>query len=238
MKGYPYPEAVQAVCSIKKVIIAPIKKLITKKSLPFWGILAFIFFLIPPLKRYLFWKLLEVFIEIAQNTLSYHLLIEDKHCTVCREMFQAHDIYLKDRFKKEKHDLVSKFIHTWIMIFEYDDAYRYRFQDILSQTDKKALRENSRKEILRIIIYAIEHEEDRGLRDRMRKIKWILQIFLLFNPRLTKEIAAYIYCLRKENIELDDIDRYFAYRKHYFKFDNLSLDERKKVWTTWFQEGL
>src|SRR3990167_3757290 len=90
-----------------------------------------------------------------------------------------------------------------------DSAYRLRPQDALSNLDKEKLRENPRKEILRLFDMVLER--DNTIKHKTAQLRRMASLLLLFPP-VTKTAYEYFNELKVEEFQPDEADVYFADR--------------------------
>lgn len=114
-------------------------------------------------------------------------------------------------------------------IFEYDDAYRYRIEDIASETTKEALMKNPRKEIKRLTEIFMQREKTHAT-DMIGRISWLLSL-LLVHPRIKKAFITAVSKLNLKRLQLDNADRYHVLIRADYDFTGLSLEDRKRIYT-------
>ncbi|MDE2104674.1 MAG: hypothetical protein KGL39_45985 [Patescibacteria group bacterium] len=106
---------------------------------------------------------------------------------------------------------VDKFRDVACAIMEFDEAYRYPVQDILSAMDKKSLRENPIKEIERLLKLHYERNGDpnHGL-GKLHVIDGVLIGTLKQSKRLLEATVALLDGINQEKIALNEQDRYWT----------------------------
>lgn len=124
-------------------------------------------------------------------------------------------------------DIANEFSHNIANSFQYDDAYRYRAQDILSELNFHNLNHNPQKEIIRLleILKAREAPENGTAAKIIRLIKPTL--YLLSVPQFKK---AFKHASRHLlGMRYDDADRYWACLKgDLYMFTGRSYEDRTK----------
>jgi hypothetical protein len=111
-----------------------------------------------------------------------------------------------------------------IMVWEFDNAYRYMFQDIASETNKAIIRKEPRKEIIRLLDLAFERSV---VSARIKVIKRIIQ----FTPKkYLMPIINFLSDIDIEQIKLDEGDKWFCANRPEYNFGGLSFEERKIRW--------
>lgn len=110
-------------------------------------------------------------------------------------------------------------------IYESDLAYRFRIQDILSQLNKQAFRENPRKEILRLIRLDLSRELAPTMQDKVRLGEKVFKIVWLI-PTFRKFINAFFGEIDPTMFVLDTYDRYWCTRRFDYLYEGKSYEER------------
>lgn len=217
-KSFIYPEAVIAINKVKRVTLSLFLPFSSIKK----GIKGFI-------ESYL-----ENYIRLIDSLLSDYERVPYLHyqyyCEFSKASWNFTFIFL--RYLGFSFNIAYKIGLIIATIFEYDDAYRVRPQDLLSETTLKALTENPRKEINRLLEILKERDptfskDGLGAGDRIRKLSKMFS-FLLYIPKVKK---AFIRALQECNFkwfQYDEIDKYWALcRADYHTFGR-TFDERKE----------
>lgn len=125
--------------------------------------------------------------------------------------------YLLARFKLPEEDIIQ-FASVISHIFEYDDAYRYRLQDLATECSKSALIKNPRKEIRRIAGIYSERELSGIVSDKFKRTVWLASMLLLI-PRVNKSFIRAVSHSDFSNLRLDEADRFWvSHRGDYLFF--------------------
>jgi len=145
------------------------------------------------------------------------------------------DVFMERKFYqqpvREVYDLIE---HQQIRdiicaVLEHDDAYRYRFQDIVGELDKEAFEKNPYKEIRRLVgLYAQREHSDINLTKRMQKAAWLLCIILFFNRKLRRKIKEIVRKMDIYEIELKREDIHWS-RWTTYDCRGVSAEERLKL---------
>lgn len=205
-KSCPTPEAIIAINTVKRVLIS----FLTSGLIPISKI-----------------RLLKTFNRITADVMHQHLL-KEKYMT---------------RFSREMKLFIFNFLTAWGIdeetamttseiiahIFEYDNAYRYRVQDILEETT----REVSIVELRRLakIIYEREDIESRKANGNRRVGKQFIRaanflsvLFLL--PSFRRALKVAITNLNWSAVLMDDGDRYWSGFRIDYNFGGKTYEER------------
>jgi len=100
-------------------------------------------------------------------------------------------------------------IRTIICVLcEWDNAYRYRVQDVLTELDMVNLCKHPIKELRRVLSIMVERE-NRGHKKKLwQRAKLALTFFLLVNPKIKNKIVEILSEINKEEIQFEDDDWY------------------------------
>ena len=105
------------------------------------------------------------------------------------------------------------------MVLEFDDAYRYRFQDVMGDFDRKLFKKNPISELIRIMALG----ESREIKDSRVSKTWKTAGLLLrairFYPPLKREIVFFFENLYIEEVKLSVEDSYHAIKKIDYNFN-------------------
>lgn len=136
-------------------------------------------------------------------------------------------------------DLSKQFAYRFAHVINYDDAYRYRLQDILSETTYFALQSNPRKELKRLITI-LDQRTPKG-NQVANKLKRILTpaSFLLILPRYKRAFQKAMTQDTLSAMQYDQADRYWASLKgddylftghpYHIRTHNLQIPQAVKV---------
>jgi len=220
-KGHPYPEAIYANNIVKRLFLTLVMPLADKAIiLPALG-----FLLVPfKYKIRLIEKQLLHFSRFALYVLRPHLLQKIFYNNCSREVWDFTERFLTQLgVSKDIAHNTGEIIAT---LLEYDDAYRYRFEDMMTETNPKAL-QNPRKELTKLI--RLFHERD-NISEVSAGGKFIalakILSFILLVPRVKK---AFLYAVNQssfQNLQLDDIDRFYCINRIDYKYFGYEITER------------
>lgn len=196
-KGFVYPEAVQANNVVKKVLAGAVR--------------AFS-------KNYLL-MLLLIRRKTLQNFLEeFHLLAK----TTISQFYWKHEYYSKTA--KEIDLFITSFLfglgftirlqgigRIIAHLFEFDDAYMFRFQDIMNETTKKALLENPAKEISRLFKIFKERESRMPMKDKIGAV-YLLFKLMFFIPKVRKAFKKAVSEMNIGRCQMEECDVYQVLR--------------------------
>lgn len=133
--------------------------------------------------------------------------------------------------KLEKFELIRNVTEFFCLFIEHDNAYRFRFQDIVSSISKEEVEESVYAATKKIFDILIE-------RDHQVKYKWILfrrivlpAVFLF--PSVRRMIRKFFLELDFSKVTFDEHDRFFCLNRSGYDFFGVSyldrLEERKRI---------
>ena len=216
-KGFPTPEAVWACSLAKKFFIKQIGFLFKIKFL----------LLFLPNKLKILSKWLGDYNELAYAALIPYLLDDIRHSAPCRELRVFIREFLGEigggEIGEEASDRFAKIFAT---IIEYDTAYRYRIEDILSETTSEKLKTAPRREIKHLLGIFAQREFRRPLLVEKFKFVGLGLYFALLLPKVKK---AFINALDKidfTKLQLDEADRYHVLKLDGYEFLGRNIEDR------------
>ncbi len=161
--------------------------------------------LIPYLGTRLFWAF----------TYTFHRLIERfrlktiRYCQFVRELHRACSIeYIGEDERIKEIRFMLRDIEC--MILEFDNAYRFRMQDILEEMDKEALKKDPIKEICRFLDIMIDREVKVEVKDTWRLLQMFTKYYLRFDKKFLDMIVRVLLELDIEKCKLSEEDKYYC----------------------------
>lgn len=127
----------------------------------------------------------------------------------------------------------DRFAEIFVHLLEYDNAYRFRFQDIMTETTKDELK-TPRKAILRLIgVY-----KDRDLAQVSDKIIRLAKLlsYAMYIPKVKHAFLEVVEGMNLENLQYQEADIYWLCTANVYKVMGMTNEERKeyaknKGWT-------
>jgi len=222
-KGWPTPEAMWN-CNIVKRKLMGTLYILTEKH----GIFSIIGFLITPwpwkkkwLNNFLHWFNWEC--EWILRTIYYK---EEIYSPCPKELKKALYLFLYNLgLDPVKAKMFAKIFSTLI---ETDNAYRYRIEDIFSETTKEALLKNPRKEINRLLNIYLSREKG-GIEFKFKLIANIVSSALLL-PKIRTAFKKTTQEIDITALSLDEADRYHVLIRDGYDFLGQSFEQRWQEW--------
>lgn len=222
-KGFPFFEFVDKIDQIKKIqrgVLSSLYHSFTKRNK-----LQIAFLLFVP---WLFGDFVKAFVYTFYRMVDRFKLKPLRYCTAMRELYRAFSVEFHDESASEK-EMRFMVRDVLCMFLEFDNAYRFRFQDIIVELNKDNL--NPSKEIVRLLELMMSREKTQEIKDTWRLVRYFLPWYLFFNKSLKKNIVAILKDLDLEKVALSDEDKHYcAERKDYnfgFKLCHKNSGEEK-----------
>ena len=202
-KGFPFFEFVDKIDILKKIsraILSGFYHQLKRKKL-LWITLLPALWIIKPAAR--------VFLYVSFRLVDRFKLRPDKYCDAAREVYRAFTPVDNNEFQLMFRDFLC-------MTLEMDNAYRYRFQDIIVLLDKYALKKRPIKEIFRLLRILSQRELTEDIKDTWVLLKIALTLYLRTDRECVRMLVRCLLQLDLEQVQLTIEDKiYAAGRKDY-----------------------
>lgn len=224
-KGFPNPQALAANNMAKRQLVNYLRLFSIKEIMFCLSLLVFF-----PWKSKI--KVLEKFLfgfaTMGYQILQAHMWLDPKNYTpFCFELRKfLFEFFLNLGISKSTANESAEIFAT---ILEWDDAYRYRAEDVLSETTKELLLKNPRKEVLKLMQLFKERDENSSTQDKFLSVGRLLSTVLL-HPRFKKAFKDAITQIDFSKLQLDMIDRYHVMPLGRYKFFGEALETRFERW--------
>ena len=134
-----------------------------------------------------------------------------------RELYRAMSIGPAAE-KRSVADLRLQMRDVLCMFLEFDNAYRFRFQDIIQELDKGRLEKDTIKEILRILTIMQSREATQEVSDSWKLVKYGIKFYLKFDKEMQEAIKNFLLELNLNRVVLSEGDRYFCNPRKDYNF--------------------
>jgi hypothetical protein len=181
--------------------------------------------------------ILQKFLILLSLLVNYKFYRKFIHHAIEDNLYDHPDRYSQSI--RELYRVMSEFpLERDILCFfmDTDHAYLYRFQDIMAELNKEALKKNALKEIIRLIDIMISREPftgERGMRDKMRMAKkvivpayWAIRIF---KPKLLKRLIKILEDLNIDEVKFSKEDLFWTNRTKSYNFGGLKYETRQLI---------
>lgn len=216
-KGFPFHEFVDKIDTIKKLSRGVLSSLfhdVKKRNKLQVALLV----LVP----WLFNDLLKGTIYAFHRIIIRFKIKELRYCDAVREVYRA----MSERFPEETVESVEireRVRDLLCMVLENDNAYRFRFQDIIVELDKEALRKNPSKELVRLLSVMQTREKGQDVADTWTLLKTFLPMYLFVNTKVKKEIVRLLSGLDLEKVRLSKEDIYYCKPRKDYQFGFMEI---------------
>ena len=210
-KGFPTPKACQANNMVKRVFIGQVRYLAQNP-------LALLSFFTK--KGRVDW--LDVFTSFAEIALGPYYLQDFRYQKSVREIRKMTETFLEEWGFPQ----ASSFALTFATMFEYDNAYLFRVQDIANETSNEALTKDPVKELSRLFKIFSEREMGASLMKRAKAFYYLLRIAFMI-PKVKRAFVKAVQAADIEKIKMDEADLYHILRwDNHYKFLGRDLEDR------------
>lgn len=213
-KGFPTPEAVWAVNQVKVVM---------REALYLFNTKAFVVgFLFTFGKKSFVERVINSYITIADRSLKPYYFKEEYLCPTARGAGNTTLLFLVKMGFDQK--VASDFSRIIAHVFEYDDAYRYRLQDIASALSDVTFKEDISFEIKRLLsIYRMRESND----IIYGKVRSLVKIVLMaLKVKKVKETLCEAVLFGIHDMRYDEADLYWVAMRGDYLFNGLTYEER------------
>lgn len=132
---------------------------------------------------------------------------------------------------KGKRDFIialASLMEAVYLILEFDNAYRFRFQDIIVEMKREAIEKNVRKEVLRLITLAKGRETGKDMQNKWKAVYMLANAALFLSRKTRKFVRTFLLDIDIEAMKMDESDYYFSLARQTFNFRGESLEQRLK----------
>ncbi len=221
-KGMPQPQQTFANNIVKKTILELCRIL----TLPIFCLAPLIFIFMPRKSKInLLNKALKSLNDITFRTIEIFLLEEDYLTPLAKTMQRFTRRFLTYLGLNESE--ANRFAETVGFILEYDNAYRFRLQDMFNETTKDKIINYPEQEIKRIVCISRQREAGKVLNDKFKLfanlITWVLK------DNWIKK--SYIQAMKETNFDdmkMDESDIFWTNFWEGYDFRGLTLEQRQK----------
>lgn len=196
-RGFPYKDFVGQIEVIKKI---------TKGTLS--GFYHHFNFLLLPLAFGVFRNMVYIVTYTFYRLVERYRIKPMRYSKAIRELHRAFSFPQTQSLKMMRLRLMLREIVC--MILEFDNAYRFRAQDLLVEINKESLKKNPIKELNRILTIAEGRETGQQVRDTWKLFRLFNSVYLRFDRRLKRMIVNVLLELNPEEFKLTTEDIHFC----------------------------
>lgn len=225
-KGWPFKEAVFATNTVKRAILNLIRFAGSSPARYFLGLFLFLPSFI---QRKIMKKAMQEFADYTYIVFTnWNVLIKPNFmCDIGREVSRV-------GLQMAGLDIPSqRLVKALCMILEYDDAYRYRIQDLMGELNVVDMKKDPAKELSRLLDIAIARDpaginEQAGTGFKFNVVKNIIP-FMVRLPGVKETINTFFQYANVEKMKLDDIDFYRCLLWGDYEFGGISFAKRLEM---------
>ena len=111
------------------------------------------------------------------------------------------------------------------MILEFDNAYRYRLQDIVVELNQAALRANAIKELGRLLSVMQGRERGQDIVDTWTLLKLFIQVYLRIDRKFTRMIVDVLSQLKLDEMKLSVEDQFYCKPRKDYNFGFITTEQ-------------
>lgn len=232
-RGFPFSEMVEKIDILKKVvrgILSSFFHSLKRRNKLQVLLVAFVPWLIMDTVKALIYVIYRAVERSRIKSNMYSQSMRELHRALSTERYG----------ENEEHRTLRRQIRDSVcMILEFDNAYRFRFQDIIVELDKVSLRKSPGKEIVRLLTLMQTREKGQDLKDTWTLLKFFIPGFLFINRKLRKDLVEVLTDLDLTKVALTVEDKSYCYpRKDYHFGFVLNPSEEDKLLIAKFQASL
>ena len=219
-KGFPTPEAVSACNFAKRALISQLRFLTQKTILICLSPL-----LLLPFRSKI--RLVERFVNefngLSETVLTPVYLKDRYLCTLTKELQKLISIFLISAGIRDQY--AQAFAKNIATLIEYDTAYKYRIEDIMSETDAQKLKNAPRREIKRLLAIFATRDLNITTQAKFNTIGKILSLALIV-PRIKKAFIKSLDEIDFTKLQLDEADHYHVLKYDRYNFLGRTIEDR------------
>lgn len=140
------------------------------------------------------------------------------YCTALREVHRAFSQPIDDNERHKTRVLREMMRDLFCMHLEFDNAYRFRFQDGIVELNKDNLKKNPIKEMLRIFNVVSDREVHQEVKDSWTLTKTMVE-YLRYSREIKPIIISFLMNLDVEKCKLDKRDTPYCVTRVDYKFN-------------------
>ncbi len=225
-KGHPFKEAVDGIQMCKKLIV-PTARFMKRH----WALAGF--FMVMPgfIKDRYVMSLMDTYLEPAVDGGIRPYQLEDKrYCKAAREINRAGRVAIAKQPERWRRYYLM-ILEFAVALIEWDNAYRFRIQDVLGELDKDAFDRDPAGELGRLI--QLESQRERAWyddRDRAHMVGAALRMAMRFNRHVERLARAFVREVELSKVRLDEADEYYCYMRPDYDIHGWGAELKQEKW--------
>lgn len=209
--GFPYFEFVDKIDMLKKVIR---------------NVLSGIYHQLKNRNKLLFLTFLSSFwmtkVAMRAGIYTFYRIIErfrvkpTRYSPAMQTLYRAFSVE-RDREQTKTKELRWMLRDVLCMVMEFDNAYRFRFQEFIVELNKEHLQRKPIAEIVRLFELLSKWENLQEQKDKWRLVKYLLRYYLRYDRELRNILRDGLLSLELEKVKLMPEDKYFCIKREDIK---------------------
>ena len=221
--GHIFPQAAEANNMMKKFTLCGLYTVTTKEAVP-----SFLAFFLLPFKWKVKWfeKILWNYCRMGDYIYRQYYPKKQYYNHFSREFWDLIELFLRNiGISKDVSHRTGRIIAS---LFEWDDAYRFRLQDIFTECNKENLLNSPIKEIKRLINLYVSREAHKGEYSVSGKFVAgaTFLTYALLIPKIRKAFKRTIEQIDFKKLSLDEADRFWALSRGDYNFEGRPFNDR------------
>lgn len=142
---------------------------------------------------------------------------EFRYSSTVRELHRAFSVEIPKESVKDKE--IRLMLRDGIcMLLEFDNAYRYRFQDIIAELNRENARKNIIGELKRLLTIMQSREKTPEVRDTWTLFKLLVSLYLRFDKGMKTLISNVLVEIDTGKAALDEGDKHYCNPRQDYTF--------------------
>jgi hypothetical protein len=142
------------------------------------------------------------------------------YCTAMREVHRAMSVPTGDDERMRTTKLREMMRDLLCMHLEFDNAYRFRFQDVIVELDKCNLEKDPLKEMLRLLNIMSDREIHQEVKDTWTLTQTMVE-YLKYSKEIRMIIISFLNNINTDKCKLDKRDIPFCVTRNDYRFKSL-----------------
>lgn len=205
--GFPYFEFVDKIDILKKVIR---------------NVASGIYHSLKHHNRFLFLTAIPAFwmskTAVRATLYTFYRIIEririkpKRYSPAMQALYQAFSID-RDQERLGSKELRFMLRDVLCMVMEFDNAYRFRFQALITELNKENLTKNPTKEFIRLLDILASWEDLQEQKDKWRLVKYAFKYYLRYDREIRNILKDVFLAIDIEKMKLNANDKYFCIKR-------------------------
>lgn len=153
---------------------------------------------------------LRIGVYIFYRIVERFRIKKERYSQCIRELHRSFSLG-SGEFRSQLRDLVC-------MVLEFDNAYRYRMQDVLAEMNQERIKTHTADELIRLLEIMSKRERTQEIKDTWKLLKIGVRAYLMFDRELKNILAETLSQLDLEKIKLTVEDEHYCRPRQDYNF--------------------